>query len=117
MARGAVVSDGSRCSCAGRSGLGDELFGEKPLRRLRFWQGNRVFLQDNAKGAKVRHCRMNFALKGASIFDNWRRRMTKSAVCVGRFRWNLPRLLANLVDGSVQDLINYAPRKGKKNVH
>ena len=59
----------------------------------------------------------NFALKSALIFDNWRWRMAKSAVCVGRFRWNLPRELANFVDSSAQDLIHYAPRKGKKNVY
>ena len=47
----------------------------------------------------------NFALKSTFIFDNWRRRMAKSAVRVGRFRWNLPRELANFdVKRSIKSL-------------
>ena len=51
------------------------------------------------------------------LYDNWRRRKTKSAMFVGIFRWNLPMGSANFVDSSAQDLIHYAPRKGKKNVY
>ena len=38
------------------------ILGETPLRRLRFWWGNKVFLQDNARGARGGPVWRNFRL-------------------------------------------------------